>query len=286
MTNLQADDGLPPIRALIAQYGLSADKNLGQNFILDLNLTRRIARLAPHIENTDIVEIGAGPGGLTRGLLMEGAKSVTIIEADKRFEPVYEDIAAAYPNRLRVHFTDALAIELDDIMAGDYQIIANLPYNIATPLLMKWLESEWPPRWQGLTLMFQKEVAARIVAQAGARAYGRLSVLANWRCHTRIALRLPPQAFVPPPKVESAIVHFTPRNVPIAEAKLEMLQKITRAAFGQRRKMLRSSLKQLCLETESVLQRAGILETSRAEDLTIEEFCALARIYEQADRGR
>ncbi len=277
------DDGLPPLRDVISAYSLKADKKFGQNFILDLNLTRRIARQAGNITDCDVVEIGPGPGGLTRGLLMEGARKVHVIEADERFLPALEDIAAAYPNRLNIVQGDALAINPKSLADGPYRIVSNLPYNIGTTLLTDWLDGGWQddvwrPGFLSMTLMFQKEVAQRITAATGDKHFGRLAVLANWLCDTQLAFDVDRQVFVPPPKVTSAIVHLTPRRAPSAEANPKILAKLTAAAFGQRRKMLRASMKQICSEPNKLLAEAGIDETARAEVLQIEEFCRLARL--------
>ena len=275
----ETDDPLPPLRDIIRDHDLRAIKVLGQNFILDLNLTRRIARTAAQSGSSPlnrVIEIGPGPGGLTRALLMEGAEHVTVIEADERFRPALEDISQAYPDKLSVVMGDALKIDPNEIIKDGYKIVANLPYNIATPLLIKWL-SQSPIRWDSLTLMFQKEVAQRICAQPGEDAYGRLAVMSNWLAETSIEFDVPANVFVPPPKVTSAIVSLIPREQPLAGADLSTLEKVTAAAFGQRRKMLRASLKQITPETETILVACNIDPTRRAETLTIEEFCALAR---------
>lgn len=279
----ETEDPLPPLRDVIHDYDLRASKVLGQNFILDLNLTRRIARTAGQSGSSPlnkILEIGPGPGGLTRGLLMERADHVTVIEADERFRPALEDISKAYPDKLSVVMGDALKINPNEIFEGGYKIVANLPYNIATPLLIKWL-SQSPIRWDSLTLMFQKEVAQRICAQPGDDAYGRLAVLSNWLADTTIEFDISADVFVPPPKVTSTIVTLVPREQPLAEADLSILEKVTAAAFGQRRKMLRASLKQITPEAESILLACNIDPTRRAETLTIEEFCALSRALKE-----
>lgn len=279
----ETEDPLPPLRDVIHDYDLRASKVLGQNFILDLNLTRRIARTAGQSGSSPlnkILEIGPGPGGLTRGLLMERADHVTVIEADERFRPALEDISKAYPDKLSVVMGDALKINPNEIFEGGYKIVANLPYNIATPLLIKWL-SQSPIRWDSLTLMFQKEVAQRICAQPGDDAYGRLAVLSNWLADTTIEFDVSADVFVPPPKVTSTIVTLVPREQPLAEADLSILEKVTAAAFGQRRKMLRASLKQITPEAESILLACNIDPTRRAETLTIEEFCALSRALKE-----
>lgn len=276
-------DSLPPLREVIATHGLAARKSLGQNFLLDLNLTAKIARHAGNLEQTDVLEIGPGPGGLTRALLAAGARKVVAVERDARCLPALAEIAAAYEGRLEVLEGDALALDASTHLTAPYAIAANLPYNIGTELLVRWLDVEaWPPQWSSLTLMFQKEVAQRITAKPGTSAYGRLAVLANWRAETRIAFTLPPSAFTPAPKVESAVVHITPLSAPRFEADRKSLQKVTAAAFGQRRKMLRSSLKSLLPNISEVLEVAGIDGTRRAETLSLEEFCRLARCVQTA----
>jgi 16S rRNA (adenine1518-N6/adenine1519-N6)-dimethyltransferase len=284
-----AGDGLPPLRDVIRSHDLAAKKSLGQNFILDLNLTRRIARLAAPLENTTVLEIGPGPGGLTRALLLEGTKRVIAIERDARCLAALADISAAYPDRLTVHEGDALDTDWRTLTAdagGDVAIVANLPYNIATVLLIGWLETEpWPPWWNRMVLMFQKEVAERIVAEPGSKAYGRLAVIAQWRTKARLALTLPPAAFTPPPKVSSAVVVFEPRLKPEPECSVTTLGRVTRSAFGQRRKMLRQSLKTLTPMPELLLREAGISPELRAEQLTVEDFARLAQIFERGDHS-
>ena len=271
-------DGLPPLRDVIERHGLSAKKSLGQNFILDLNITAKVARAAGPLEDATVVEIGPGPGGLTRALLFSGAKRVIAIERDARCLPALAEIAEAYPGRLSVIEADALSTDIA-ALAGDHgpvKIVANLPYNIGTELLVRWLTPpRWPPRWQSLTLMFQKEVAQRITAEPGRGAYGRLAVLAGWRTRSRIVFDLPPQAFTPPPKVTSSVVHLEPRAEPLP-ADAATLARVTEAAFGQRRKMLRQSLKSL--GAERLLAATGIDGTRRAETLSVEEFVALANV--------
>jgi 16S rRNA (adenine1518-N6/adenine1519-N6)-dimethyltransferase len=269
-------DDLPPLRDVIARHGLAAVKALGQNFLLDLNLTARIARSGGPLEGVTVVEIGPGPGGLTRALLASGAERVVAVERDRRCLPALAEIAAAYPGKLDVIEGDALSIDLAPYTGGPARIVANLPYNVATPLLIGWLRAEpWPPWWTSATLMFQKEVAERIVAVAGDDAYGRLGILAGWRTEARIAFEVDPRAFVPPPKVTSAIVQLTPRAAPLACDK-DVLEKVTAAAFGQRRKMLRSSLKPLARDSEAWLARAGIAATARAEEIDVVGFVKLA----------
>jgi 16S rRNA (adenine1518-N6/adenine1519-N6)-dimethyltransferase len=271
-------DGLPPLRTVIEQYGLAAKKSLGQNFLLDLNLTGKIARAAGDLSTSTVIEVGPGPGGLTRALLMHGAAHVIAIERDERCLPALADISAAYPGRLDVVSGDALAVDFQSLSAGkgEVKIAANLPYNIGTELLLRWLTAaQWPPFWSSMTLMFQREVAERIVAQPDTDSYGRLGVLAGWRAQSRIMFDLPPQAFWPPPKVTSSVVHVTPRPAPLP-AELRALERVTAAAFGQRRKMLRQSLKGI--GGERLLQAAGIDGTRRAETLSVEEFVRLANI--------
>ncbi|MEQ6248193.1 16S rRNA (adenine(1518)-N(6)/adenine(1519)-N(6))-dimethyltransferase RsmA [Sulfitobacter sp. HNIBRBA3233] len=271
-------DGLPPLRAVIGTHGLSARKSLGQNFLLDLNLTAKIARQAGNLEACDVLEIGPGPGGLTRGLLAEGARKVLAIEKDRRCLPALAEIAAAYPGRLEVIEGDALEIDPLAHLTPPIRVAANLPYNIGTELLVRWLTpADWPPYWQSLTLMFQREVAERIVAQPGSKAYGRLAILAQWRSDARIVLSLPPEAFTPPPKISSAVVHLTALEKPRFEANAATLSRVVAAAFNQRRKMLRAALKGTAPDIEDRLLAAGLKPTERAEQISIEGFCALAR---------
>lgn len=269
-------DGLPPLREVIQRHGLAAKKALGQNFLLDLNLTGKVARAAGPLDETTVIEVGPGPGGLTRALLMHGARKVVAIERDERCLAALAEIAERYPGRLEVISGDALKTDFAALAAGEtVKIVSNLPYNIGTELLVRWLTTaDWPPFWTSMTLMFQREVAERIVAAPGSASYGRLGVLAGWRAEPRIAFDVPPQAFTPPPKVTSSVVHVTPRAAPLA-ADLKALERVTEAAFGQRRKMLRQSLKGL--GGEALLERAGIDGTRRAETLTIEEFARIAR---------
>jgi 16S rRNA (adenine1518-N6/adenine1519-N6)-dimethyltransferase len=266
------------LRAVIAAHGLVAKKQLGQNFLLDLNLTAKIARAAGDLSGCDVLEVGPGPGGLTRGLLAEGARRVVAVEKDARCLGALADIAAAYPGRLEVLQGDALAIDVGAHLTAPVRIVANLPYNVGTELLIRWLTpARWPPFWDSLTLMFQKEVAERIVARPGSKAYGRLALLAQWRADPRIVLTLPPEAFTPAPKVHSAVVHFTRRAEPAFPADADVLARVTAMAFNQRRKMLRSSLKALAPDIEEKLRAAGIDPTARAEEIPLEGFCALAR---------
>ena len=274
-------DQLPPLREVIARHDLRARKGLGQNFLLDLQLTAKIARVAAPLGDCDVLEVGPGPGGLTRGLLAEGARHVHVIEKDARCLPALAEIAAAAPGRLSVHAGDALDLMATIPIARPYKVVANLPYNVGTELLIRWLTPPaWPPDWSSLTLMFQREVAERIVAAPGSKAYGRLAVLAQWRADARIALDLPPQAFTPPPKVSSSVVHLTPLPEPRFAARADTLARVTASAFGQRRKMLRASLRGLLGDAEARLSELGIEPTARAETLTLEEFCAIARSVE------
>ncbi|MBF9052775.1 16S rRNA (adenine(1518)-N(6)/adenine(1519)-N(6))-dimethyltransferase RsmA [Rhodobacterales bacterium LSUCC1028] len=271
-------DTLPPLREVIATHDLRAKKSLGQNFLLDLNLTAKIARIAGDLSECDVLEIGPGPGGLTRGLLAEGARRVVAIEKDARCLPALAEIAAAYPDRLSVLNDDALAVDWAAHLKPPIRIIANLPYNVGTELLIRWLiPPVWPPQWSSLTLMFQREVAERIVAREGSKAYGRLAVLAQWRCEARIALNLPPEAFTPPPKVSSAVVHLTALEAPKFPADQKVLERVVAKAFNQRRKMLRAALKGLCPDIEDRILAAGLRPTDRAETVSLEGFCALAR---------
>jgi 16S rRNA (adenine1518-N6/adenine1519-N6)-dimethyltransferase len=270
-------DDLPPLREVIRKHELSAKKSLGQNFLLDLNLTARIARVAEPLEGTIVVEVGPGPGGLTRALLALGATRVVAIERDERALAALADIAAHYPGRLEIVSGDALQIDARALAGpGPARIVANLPYNIATPLLIGWLTAEpWPPWYDMMVLMFQREVAERIVAKVGDDAYGRLAVLSNWRCETKIMFDVAPSAFVPPPNVTSSVVRLVPRAAPIA-CNGKLLQCVTEAAFGQRRKMLRQSLKSLGVDAAALLAEAGIEPTARAEEIDVAGFARLA----------
>ncbi|TMM54797.1 16S rRNA (adenine(1518)-N(6)/adenine(1519)-N(6))-dimethyltransferase RsmA [Sulfitobacter sabulilitoris] len=271
-------DDLPPLRAVIQSHDLSARKSLGQNFLLDLNLTAKIARQAGDLSDCDVLEIGPGPGGLTRGLLAEGARHVLAIEKDRRCLPALAEIAAAYPGRLTVIEGDALEIDPLAHLTPPIRVAANLPYNVGTELLVRWLTPpDWPPFWQSLTLMFQREVAERIVAGPGSKAYGRLAILAQWRSDARIAMQLPPEAFTPPPKVSSSVVHLTALARPRFDADAAVLSRVVAAAFNQRRKMLRAALKGVAPDIEDRLRAAGIAPTERAEQVSLEGFCALAR---------
>ncbi|MDO5659339.1 MAG: 16S rRNA (adenine(1518)-N(6)/adenine(1519)-N(6))-dimethyltransferase RsmA [Paracoccus sp. (in: a-proteobacteria)] len=279
-------DNLPPLREVIARHDLRAKKQLGQNFLLDLNLTAKIARQAGDLSACDLLEIGPGPGGLTRGLLAEGARHVLAIEKDARALPALAEIAERYPGRLTVINGDALEIDPLTHLTPPIRIAANLPYNIGTELLVRWLTPpDWPPFWESLTLMFQKEVAERIVAQPGSKAYGRLAVLAQWRCEARIVMSLPPEAFVPAPKIHSAVVHLTALPAPRYPADAQVLSQVVAAGFNQRRKMLRASLRGVAPDIEGLLEQAGIPPTARAEEIGLEGFCTLARLVEAARKA-
>jgi 16S rRNA (adenine1518-N6/adenine1519-N6)-dimethyltransferase len=271
-------DALPPLREVIRRHDLRARKSLGQNFLLDLNLTGRIARAAGPLDGVTVLEIGPGPGGLTRALLAEGAARVIAVERDERAIAALGEIAAHYPGRLHIVSGDALAFDITPYLGKEpIRVVANLPYNIATALLVSWLTVEpWPPWYDKLTLMFQREVAERIVAKPGSKTYGRLSVLAGWRTQAKILFDIAPSAFVPPPKVTSSVVQLIPRRTPLP-CDRRALERVTEAAFGQRRKMLRQSLKQLGVDPIPLLEKAGLDPTARAEDIGIEGFAALAR---------
>lgn len=274
---MAAIDGLPSLATVIRNHDLVAKKQLGQNFLLDLNLTSKIARSAGDLTQCDVLEVGPGPGGLTRGLLAEGARRVLAVEKDARCMPALAEIGAFYPGRLEVINADALGLDISAHLTPPVRVIANLPYNIGTELLIRWLSpDEWPPFWTSLTLMFQKEVAQRIVAKPGEKAYGRLALLAQWRTDPKIVLTLPPEAFSPAPKVHSAVVHLTRLEHPRFPANSAMLSRLTAMAFNQRRKMLRSSLKAMGPDIEARLEAVGIPPTARAEEISLERFCALS----------
>ncbi len=268
-------DGLPPLRDVIERHGLQAKKSLGQNFLLDLNLTSKVARTAGDLSQATVIEVGPGPGGLTRALLMNGARRVVAIERDERCLAALAEVSAHYPGRLEVIPGDALKTDFAALAdGGPVRIVANLPYNIGTELLVRWLTvPSWPPFYASMTLMFQREVAERIVAAPATANYGRLGVLAGWRTQAKIAFDVPPQAFTPPPKVTSSVVHLVPRESPLP-ADVKKLGRVTEAAFGQRRKMLRQSLKSL--GGERLLEATDIDGTRRAETLSVEEFVRLA----------
>jgi 16S rRNA (adenine1518-N6/adenine1519-N6)-dimethyltransferase len=280
-------DDLPPLREVIRRHGLTPKKSLGQNFLFDLNLTTRIARAAEPLENITVVEIGPGPGGLTRALLALGARRVVAIERDQRAIAALEEIAARYPGRLDIVAGDALSVDPRDQLGPERaRVVANLPYNIATALLVNWLTIEpWPPWYDSLLLMFQREVAERIVAAPGSKSYGRLSVLAGWRTEAKILFDVARSAFVPPPKVTSSIVRLTPRQEPLS-CDSKLLQRVTESAFGQRRKMLRQSLKTLGVDAMALLAEAGIEPTARAEEIPVDGFVALANIFSAQAKPR
>lgn len=279
---MSAIDDLPPLREVIRRHDLSARKSLGQNFLLDLNLTARIARAAAPLEEATVIEIGPGPGGLTRALLALGAKRVVAIERDERALAAIAEISERYPGRLEIVAGDAMTVDLaPHLDGGPTRIVANLPYNISTPLLTGWLGTEpWPPFFDMMVLMFQREVAERIIAREGDDAFGRLSVLANWRSEPRILFDVSPSAFVPPPKVTSSVVRFVPRANP-EPCDRRALERVTEAAFGQRRKMLRQSLKSLGVDPATLLDAAGIEPTERAENVPVSGFVAMARALSQ-----
>jgi 16S rRNA (adenine1518-N6/adenine1519-N6)-dimethyltransferase len=291
MSTESTPDGLQPLGSVVRSLALSAKKGLGQHFILDLNLTRRIARAAGPLEGRTVVEVGPGPGGLTRALLLEGAAKVVAVERDERCLPALEAIAARWPGRLDVHLADALGVDWRALVAGKgaaggsagkAAIVANLPYNVATLLLAGWLETEpWPPWFQRMVLMFQREVAERIVARPGTKAYGRLAVLAQWRTRARLLFSLKPEAFTPPPAVASAVVELVPLERPNPECKAATLSRLTAAAFGQRRKMLRQSLRPLVADPEPLLAATGLAPTLRGEALTVHDFARLAYTLER-----
>jgi len=271
-------DRLPPLRDVISTHSLNAKKSLGQNFLLDLNLTAKIARLAGDLEGYDVLEVGPGPGGLTRGLLASGARRVVALEKDPRCIPALNEISEVYPCQLDIFNADALNFDIRSHLTVPIRIVANLPYNVGTELLIRWLTpKDWPPFWNTLTLMFQKEVAERIIATPGSKSYGRLAILAQWKSNPKIMMELPPEAFTPPPKVHSAVVHFDALPEPRFPAPAGLLTSTVAMAFNQRRKMLRSSLKSASPNIENVLREAGLEPTARAEEISLEGFCALAR---------
>lgn len=280
-------DNLPPLREAIAAHGLRAKKSLGQNFLLDLNLARKIARAAGPLESATVYEVGPGPGGLTRALLAEGAARVIAVERDARCLAALEEIARAFPGRLEIVSADAMEIDEAELLRGrsvspPLRVAANLPYNVGTALLVKWLTvAAWPPFWESLTLMFQREVAERLVATPGSAAYGRLAILAQWRARPGILFDVDRRAFTPSPQVTSSLVRIEPLPIPRAPADRTDLERVTAAAFGQRRKMLRHSLKRLVPDAEAMIRSAAIDPQSRPQDLCIEQFAALARAFSQ-----
>lgn len=269
---------LPPLRAVMERYGLSPKKSLGQNFILDGNITAKIARSAGNLADKHVIEIGPGPGGLTRALLQAGAREVVAVEKDSRCREALAELEAAYAT-LCVVEADALSVDVRELAPAPRVIVANLPYNIATPLLIGWLEQirTDPAAISSMTLMFQKEVAGRIAAPVGGKAYGRLAVMAQWLCHTQPLFDLPPQIFTPPPKVTSTVLQLKPRGKPQADVSWRAMEQVVQKAFGQRRKMLRAALKGLPIPAEALLERAGIEPTLRAEQLSVVQFGALAK---------
>jgi len=280
------DDGLPPLGQVVRRLGLTPRRSLGQNFLLDLNLTGRIARAAGPLEGVEVLEIGPGPGGLTRALLAAGAAKVVAVERDARCLPALQQIAARYPGRLEIRLADALAVDDAALVGRPARIVANLPYNVATPLLIGWLRAApWPPWFDRVVVMLQKEVAQRLIAAPGGKDYGRLSVIAQTRARVRILFEVSPRAFTPPPKVTSAVVELTPLPQPADAPALAALEAVTAAAFGQRRKMLRSSLKSLGLDPAALCAGAGLDPTQRAETVDIAGFARLARAFQAAGAG-
>ncbi len=280
---MSAIEDLPPLREIVGKFGLGARKSFGQNYLMDLNLTAKIARSAGPIEGWDVLEIGPGPGGLTRSLIAEGARKVVAVEKDARFLEPLREIAEASSGRLEIEIADGVGFDPEGRLGPPTAIVANLPFNRATELLARWVRPPfWPPFWNSMTLMFQSEVARRIVARPGTGFYGRLSVLAQWRTDARIVFEVPSRAFVPSPAVDAAVVRFDRRDEPVAPAEEEMLFRIVGKAFGQRRKMLRTSLKPLLPECEDTIRAAGLNPESRAAEIPIEGYCALAREAREA----
>jgi len=281
---LNGGDNLPPLREVIARHGLGARHRLGQHFLLDLNLTGRIARAAGDLAAGTTIEIGPGPGGLTRALLAHGANRVIAVERDERCLPALAEISAAYPGRLQIIGGDALRIDAQRLGAPPRRIVANLPYNVATPLLLAWLAVA--ENFERMVLMFQREVADRLIAKPRSKDYGRLTIATQWRCQARRLFDIPPRAFTPPPKVTSSLLELTPRASPLAPADARLLERVVAAAFGQRRKMLRQSLRDLSTDPPALLAAAGIAETKRAEELSVVEFAALAEALRKATGRR
>lgn len=280
MSEAMSLDNLPPLRNVMERFDLMPKKALGQNFLLDGNITAKVARAAGGLEGCHAIEIGPGPGGLTRALLQAGAAQVVAVEKDARCMAVLAELAAVAEGRLQVIEADALTVDVTELAPAPRKIVANLPYNVATPLLIGWLEQIAARRdaLASMTLMFQKEVADRILAAPGSKAYGRLSVMAQWQCHVAHRFDLPPQVFTPPPKVTSSVIHLTPLEQPVVDVPWRVMEKVVEKAFGQRRKMLRSALKGLTEDVEAWLAKAGINPTERAERLTVEEFGRLAKM--------
>lgn len=283
MTSPSGQPSLPPLREVIARYGLGARKSLGQHFLLDQNLTARIARAGDPLDQGTVFEIGPGPGGLTRSLLAAGARRVVAVERDARFLPALHDLQAAWPGRLDIVEADALTVDLTALGDGPRQIIANLPYNVSTALLLQWLKQA--PSFTSMTLMFQKEVADRLLAKPRTKAYGRLSVATQFHCAIKPLFLVPPSAFTPPPQVVSTVVQLRPRADRPADVDAAALERVAAAAFGQRRKMLRAALKSLVAEPEALLSAAMIEPTARAEELDLDAFCRLARAYLASQTG-
>lgn len=274
-------DNLPSLKAVIARHDLAAKKSFGQHFLLDGRITDRIARTAGDLSDINVIEIGPGPGGLTRSLLKAGAKKIYAIEKDARCLPILQELKEVAGERLEIVEADALEFDIAECVPAPRKIVANLPYNAGTPMLINWLGTMYKDAtaFTSLTLMFQKEVAERIVAEPNCKDYGRLSVLVQWLCHARMDFELPPEAFTPPPKVSSAVVTLIPREKPLVEVEMGALEKVMAAAFGQRRKMLRGALKSLPVDPEKLLSRAGILGNLRAEQLDVVTLCNLAKTY-------
>ena len=277
MIDIKKIIALETLQDTVTRFNLAPKKSLGQNFLFDLNITQKIARIAGKLDSGTVIEVGPGPGGLTRGLFLSGAQNVIAIDTDPRTESALEPLIQATDRNLSLFIGDAKKVDISTLGESPRQIVANLPYNVGTLLLTKWLET--PTQFSKMTLMFQKEVAQRITASVGDKHYGRLAILCNWSCHTQIEMYLSPSAFTPPPKVDSAVITLVPRPMPLYNCDAKSLSTITKSAFGQRRKMIRGSLKSLGVDVAELLTQANIVETKRAEELTIEEFCRLANIY-------
>ena len=272
-------DELPPLREVVAEYQLTARKSLGQNYLFDTNLTDKIVRKAGSLKGYDILEVGPGPGGLTRSIAVAGARRIVAVEKDERCLPALRVLEEATEGLLRVVHADALKVDLESLVSPPARIVANLPYNVGTELFVRWLSAtDWPPPWRSLTLAFQKEVAQRIVAGPGSKQYGRISVLAQWRSSPVIAMNVPPSAFVPPPKVTTSIVHLELHPGPKYEADIQILKSLVKAAFSQRRKMLRSILRSISPKIESIITSAGVNPEARADSVSVSDYCALARV--------
>ena len=278
MIDIKKIIALETLQDTVTRFDLAPKKSLGQNFLFDLNITQKIARIAGKLDTGTVIEVGPGPGGLTRGLFLSGAQNVIAIDADPRAESALQPLIEATDKNLSLLISDATKVDISTLGDSPRQIVANLPYNVGTLLLTKWLET--PTQFSKMTLMFQKEVAQRITASVGDKHYGRLAILCNWLCHTQIEMYLSPSAFTPPPKVDSAVITLVPRPMPLYDCDAKSLSAVTKSAFGQRRKMIRGSLKSLGVDVAELLKQANIVETKRAEELTIEEFCRLANIYD------